>query len=343
MKKALLAFLLPYTLYLIPNTLLAQKGETEVRVLLRDGSSFSGKTVMGNIGLVTAYGKLDIPLPNVTSMDLGITPDKANENKIINLIKQMANSSADMRKSAYEELTRMGIGSVQIISNFIYSEKYVPAEFSDFTPEAALSELKASLNVDESISDKDVITIDGEYTMGGTYDFKKIDLKTEYGTLSLPKEKIKHIDVLYTPTGDGSERAFVLLGNKHISANVNGGWFKTGIMLRQGQKLSIYATGEITFASLSNNKYKPDGSISGTAAGGTDEGYEGDYGGSAAGSIYPTYGNVVYKIGESGTVMKAGAKFNGNAKGAGMLYLAVYETVYNATNTGSYSVKVMVK
>ena len=323
--------------------LFAQKGETEVRVLLRDGSSFSGKTVMGNITLVTSYGKLDIPLPNVTSMDLGITPDRSNEGKIINLIKQMANSSADMRKSAYEELSKMNIGAVKVISDFIYSDKYVAAEFTDFTPDAALSELKASLNIDESVSDKDVITIDGEYTMGGIYDFKKIDLKTEYGTLSLPKEKIKHIDVLYTPTGDGSEKAFVLLGNKHISANLNGGWFKTGIMLKQGQKLSIFATGEITFASLSNNKYKPDGSLSGTAAGVTDEGYEGDYAGGNTASAYPTYGNVVYKIGESGTMMKAGAKFNGTSKGAGMLYLAVYETVYNATNTGSYSVKVMAK
>ena len=168
-----------------------------MRVLLRDGSSFSGKTVMGNVSLVTSYGKLDIPLLSVTALDLGITPDRSNETKIRNLIKQLGNSSADMRKSAYEELTKMSIGSIQVINDFIYSDKYVAAEYTDYTPEGALSELKSSLNVDESVSDKDVITIDGQYTMGGIYDFKKIDLKTDYGTLSLPKEKIKHIDVLY--------------------------------------------------------------------------------------------------------------------------------------------------
>ena len=318
------------------------KNETEVRVALRDGSSFSGKTLMGNVSLVTDYGKLEIPLQNVTSLDLGITPDKSNETKIINLIKQMGNSDENMRKSAYEELSKMNIGSVQIISDFIYSEKYQPAEFTDYTPEGALNELKAALSVDESISDKDIVTIDGQYTMGGTYDFKKIDLKTEYGMLSLPKEKIKHIDVLYTPTGDGSDRNFVLLGSKHISSNGNGGWFKTGIMMKQGQKLNISASGEITFASLSNQKYKPDGKISGAATT-TDVDYgEGDYNYGSS-STYPTYGNVVYKLGETGTVMKAGAKFNGAVQGSGMLFLSIYETVYNASNTGSYSVKVSVK
>jgi len=318
----------------------SQNNQTEIRVNLRDGSTFSGKTVMGNISFVTDYGKLDIPLQNVSSLDLGITRDKSNETKIINLIKQMGNSDENMRKSAYEELTKMSIGSIQVISDFIYSEKYQPAEFTDYTPEGALNDLKATYSIDESVSDKDIVTIDGQYTMGGTYDFKKIELKTEYGMLSLPKEKIQHIDVLYTPSGDGSDKNFILLGSKHISSNNSGGWLKTGIMMKQGQKLIISATGEITFASLSNNKYKPDGKIVGSAAT-TDYDYgEGDYGST---STYPTYGNVVYKIGDNGTAMKAGAKFNGTVQGSGMLFLSVYETVYNASNTGSYSVKVSVK
>jgi hypothetical protein len=312
-----------------------------VRVNLRDGSSFTGKTQMGNVTLVTDYGKLDIPLQNVSSLDLGITPEKSGETKIINLIKQMGNSDENMRKSAYEELTRMSIGSIAVISDFIYSEKYVPAEFTDYTPEAALNDLKTAFNVDETISDKDMVTIDGQYTMGGRYDFKKIDLKTEYGMLSLPKEKIQHIDVLYSPTGDGSDRNFVLMGSKHISANASGGWLKTGIMIKQGQKLNISATGEISFASLSGNKYKPDGKIAGGAATADYDYGESDY--NTGASTYPTYGNVVYKIGETGTVMKAGAKFSGPVQGSGMLYLSVYETVYNAGNTGSYSVKVSVK
>ncbi len=326
--------------FLFIGVITKSQNQTEVRVTLRDGSSFTGKTMLGNISLVTDYGKLEIPLQNVTSLDLGISTDKSNETKIINLIKQLSNSDENMRKSAYEELSKMNAGAIGVISNFIYSEKYQPAEFNDYTPEGALNELKSANGIDETVSDKDIVTIDGQFTMGGRYDFKKIDLKTDYGMLSLPKEKIKHIDVLYTPSadGDGSDRNFILLGSKHISANANGGWLKTGIMLRQGQKINIMASGEISFASLSNNKYKPDGKVAGSAAADYDYG-EGEYGS----STYPTYGNVVYKIGESGTVTRAGAKYNGSAQSSGMLYLSVYETVYNASNTGSYSVKVSVK
>ena len=338
MKKAILSY---FFLTVLSLGLFAQSKETEVRVSLRDGSSFSGKTLMGTVVLETDFGKLSIPLQSVTALDLGITPDKSSEPKIINLIKQMGNSDEALRKSAYEELTKMSIGCIQIISDFIYSDKYVPAEYTDYTPEAALNDLKASHHIDDSFSNKDIVTIDGIYTMGGTYDFKKMDLKTDYGTLSLPKEKIKHIDVLYTPSGDGSDRNFVLLGSKHISSNANGGWLKTGIMIKQGQKLVISATGEITFASLSNNKYKPDGKISGGVGTGEDYG-EGEYNLSGT-TTYPTYGNVVYRIGETGTAMKAGAKFNGTVQGSGMLYISVYETVYNAGNTGSYNVKVAVK
>lgn len=316
--------------------------ETEIRVNLRDGSTFTGKTVMGNVSFVTAYGKLEIPLQSVTALELGIQADKASEPKIINLIKQMGNSDETMRKSAYDELVKMSIGAIQVISDFIYSEKYVPAEYTDYTPEAALNELKSLHGADESVSDKDVITIDGMYTMGGTYDFKKIELKTEYGTLTLPKEKIRHIDVLYTPSGDGSEKNFVLLGSKHISSNTNGGWLKTGIMVKQGQKINISATGEVTFASLSNNKYKPDGKIAGSTTSTEYDYGEGDYGYGTS-SAYPVYGNVVFKIGEGGTAQKAGAKFNGSANASGMLYIAIYETVYNASNTGSYNVRVGVK
>jgi hypothetical protein len=314
------------------------QNDVELRLTLRDGNVMSGTSKMTSVTLTTAYGKLEIPIRNVTALDLGISADKSMNDKAANLIKQLSNSSEEMRKNAYDELVKMDIKAIPAISEFLYSPKYEPSTYTDYTADAALNELESKFNVDGALSDKDVVSIDYEYSMGGNYDFAKIDLKTEYGTLSIPKEKIRHIDVLYSGGGENGEMTFKLLGSKHISSNTGGGWLKTGIMLKQGQKLSIIASGEVTFASLSGSKYKPDGSISGATAG--IDTYEGDY---SAGT-YPTYGNVVYKIGESSTVvMKAGAKFNGTASSSGMLYLSIYETVYNASNSGSYTVKISVK
>ncbi|MFL5763152.1 MAG: hypothetical protein ACJ77K_04360 [Bacteroidia bacterium] len=314
------------------------QNDVELRLTLRDGNVMSGTSKMSNVTLTTAYGKLEIPIRNVTALDLGITSDKAMGDKVANLVKQLDNSDEKIRKNAYDELVKMDIKAVPALSDFLSSAKYEPSAYTDYTADAALGELESKFNMEGSFSDKDVVSIDFEYTMGGNYDFVKIDLKTEYGTLSIPKEKIRHIDVLYTGDSESGDMTFKLLGSKHISSNTSGGWLKTGIMLKQGQKFSITANGEITFASLSGSKYKPDGSVSGTTA--AVDSYEGDYG---AGT-YPTYGNVVYKIGENSTaVLKAGAKFNGTAATSGMLYISVYETVYNAGNSGSYTVKISLK
>ncbi|MBN8696301.1 MAG: hypothetical protein J0L87_07205 [Bacteroidetes bacterium] len=315
------------------------QSDVELKLTMRDGNVMSGTSKIASVSLVTDYGKLEIPIKNVTALDLGISTDKATIDKVNGLIKQLSNSNEQMRKSAYDELIKMDIKAIPAINDIVYSSKYEPSSFSDYTADAALLELQSKFNVTDGFSSKDVISIDYEYSMGGKYEFTKIDLKTEYGTLSIPKEKIKHIDVMYSGDGENGDFTFKLLATKHISSNTNGGWLKTGIMVKNGQKISITASGEVTFASLSGSKYKPDGTIVGSTT--ATESYEGDYN---YGTTYPTYGNVVYKIGESSTqVLKAGAKFNGNAQASGMLYISIYETVYNAANTGSYTVKISVK
>jgi len=316
------------------------QNDVELKLTLRDGNVVSGTSKISSVSLATAYGKLEVPIKNVTALDLGVVSDKATNDKVGNLIKQLSNSNEQMRKTAYDELVKMDIKGIAAITDFIYSSKYEPSTYTDYTADGAMAELQSKFNVLDNISDKDVVSIDYEYSMGGIYEFAKIDLKTEYGTLSIPKEKIKHIDVMYTGDSGSGDMTFKLLATKHISSNTSGGFLKTGIMLKQGQKFNITASGEVTFASLSGSKYKPDGSIAGTTTAPIAD-YEGDYG---AGSTYPAYGNVVYKIGETSTqVLKAGAKLNGVAASSGMLYISIYETVYNASNTGSYTVKISLK
>jgi hypothetical protein len=327
--------------FILSAWVLCAQGDVELKLTLRDGNVVSGTSKLGTMVLITDYGKLEIPVKNVTSLDIGISVNKAGSDKINNLLKQLSNTKEELRKSAYEELMGFDINTIPAISEFINNSKYEPSTFTDYTPESVLSELQSKYNVTDGYSSKDIIAIDYEYSMGGIYDFVKIDLKTEYGTLSIPKEKIKRIDVMYSGEGESGEMTFKLLGTKHISANLNGGWLKTGIIVKAGQKLNINANGEVTFASLSGSKYKPDGSVAGVATNTLGTDYSGDY---SSGLTYPTYGNVVFKIGENSTqVLKAGAKYIGTAPSQGMLYLSIYETVYNAANAGSYTVKVSVK
>lgn len=335
MKKIILPVL---TLCALAFGVTAQdKKDPELRITLRTGDVHTGTVKIAKIGLTTDYGKLDIPIKNVTSIDIGLTYDKATGDKVISLVKQMNNSSEEMRSAAYKELTGMGISAVPAISHFIYSQKYVPGTYTDYTPEGALSDLKTTHNVDDDFTTKDIVSIDYTYTMGGSIDVKMFEISGKYGMQKIPKEDIRQIEVLYTP-GDGGDMVFTLFASKNISSNQNGGWLKTGITVKSGQKLSIMATGQVVLESLSGNKYGPDGKVIGSSSDEevTDGEYDYEY-------SYPQYGQVVYKIGEYGTATKAGAKFNGTVSSSGMLYISIYETIYNASNTGSYTVKIMLK
>ncbi len=324
---------------------LAQQKPVELKLNLLDGNVITGTSSMGDVELMTAYGKLTIPVANVSTIKVGIGKDKAIYDKAMSQLKILNTSTnEDTRKGAYADVLKLGVKAIAAVNDFSSDPKNIDENSTyvgEYTVDGLLSELHSANNIDDNADVDDIVTIDGSYTMGGTFNFAKMDIKTEYGNLSIPKEKIKTVEVsVINPPGSG-DYTFKLLGSKNISGNQNGGWLKTGIILKQGQKFTITASGEVTLASLSNQKYKPDGSY--TATNGTN--YPAAAGGDYEGSVtYAAYGNVVYHIGDASVeTNKAGAKFTGIAKTSGILYISIYETVFNAANTGSYTVKVMNK
>ncbi|HNW98021.1 MAG TPA: hypothetical protein PKK00_06390 [Bacteroidales bacterium] len=327
MKKTLFVLIAIF----ISLSTFAQKEKIELKLTLRDGNVVSGTSAsISTVSLNTDWGKLEIPIKDVSSLEFGINPDVANKSKIINMVKAMNVADETKRQAAYDELVKMDIGAIPIIDEYIYSNEYTTSEYTDYTAEAAVSEMKSTYGVDEGYNAKDIVTINYEYNIGGIFSIKAITLKTEYGDLNIPKEKIKEAEVTYYNMENG-DKSFKILANKHISGNENGGWLNTGIKVKSGQKINITSSGEIVLESLSGNKYTPDGSSSA------------DYEDYNTESTYPSYGNLVYKIGEDGTMIKAGSKYFGTAKESGTIFLSIYETVYNSSNTGFFTAKVSVK
>lgn len=311
------------------------QGKTEFTVTLKDGNIVTGTTKVSNIVLTTSYGKLDVPIQNVTSIELGVHADNTQKANITDLAKQLLNSNEEMRGKAYASLVELPLGAIPVLENIILEGTYEPSNFSDYTLSNALSELKAVHGVINNYKTNDVVKIDYEYNMGGVYSFSAIELKTEYGTLTIPRDKIQKIDVSYFDDNNNGSKSFKLMASTHISSNTNGGWLKTGILVKPGQSIKISATGEITLASLSGNSYKPDGSTKSATSDSFIDGY--------GTSNYPSYGNVVYKISETGASTKVGANYHGKASQSGMLYISIHETVYNPSNSGFYTVNLLVK
>jgi hypothetical protein len=308
-----------------------QKGKVELKLTLRDGNVISGTSEsISTVTLSTDWGKLEIPIKDVSSLEFGITADASNKSKIINLVTQMNDAAEEKRQAAYDELVKLEIGAIPVLNDYIYGNDYTSSEYTDYTPEGALEDLKSTYGVEDGFNDKDIVMINYEYTIGGTFSIKTLNLKTEYGDLNVPKDKIQEVEVTYYDSESG-DKSFKVLANKHISGNDNGGWLNTGIKVKNGQKINITASGEVVLESLSGNKYTPDGN---SESSDYDYGYESDY---------PSYGNLVYKIGEYGEMIKAGSKYNGTAGESGNIFLSIYETVYNSANTGFFTVKVTVK
>lgn len=304
---------------------LAQKGEAEIKVFLRDGSVFNGTVKSTPIEVTTKYGKLQIPFADISEITLGIIPDAKNKTKIEFQLNELQNENETTRQNAYDELIKISINELYIVEEFVYSEKYQPGEIFTFTAESLFSELKQQFNISEGITSSDLISFGEAFQIGGTTTLQNFDLKTTYGALSIPRTKIEKIQVIYVPgESDNNSRNIILQANKHISGNAAGGWLNTGIQVKKGQKIQISANGQIILASLSNAKYGPNGPVSTTY----NEGV----------STYTQYGQLVYKIGDTGTMINAGAKYNGIAQQTGTLFLSIYETVYNQANTGSYTV-----
>jgi hypothetical protein len=330
MKKKLFALSL---LAVLSVSLFAQnKGVVEFKLSLRDGSVISGTTSITSVDLITDYGKLVFPMKNLSSITFGIQPDKANKEKYRKQLNELNNPSENDRKKAFADISNSGISAIPVLEELLLDSAYVPSIFPEYIGENALSELKLKYNIVDAYTADDIITIDNLYKMGGICSVKNVSLKTEYGTLEIPKDKIKTIDVFYQSDSQ-NEVNYVLLASKHISGNTAGGYLKTGIYVKAGQKINITATGEITLASLSNAKYKPEGAV-------TSANYDYDGGDYSYASTYPTYGNVIFKVGENGQMIKAGSNYKGVMTISGYIYLSIYETVYNAANTGSYNVKI---
>lgn len=92
MKKTLFILVL-----LISSTVFAQS-KTEFTLTLKDGNIVTGTTKVAKVLLETDYGKLDVPIKNVSSITLGIHPDNSLKNTIVNLAKQLQSTVEEERK-----------------------------------------------------------------------------------------------------------------------------------------------------------------------------------------------------------------------------------------------------
>lgn len=304
--------------------------QINIQAQLRNGNIISGQSNIERFDFTTAYGNLDIPINDVTKIQFGIISNQEVKQKVDALVDLIQTATEKEKKRAYESLVNAEIGAIAILETYKENDENTGG---DFSIQSAYDELKSRYEINDFITE-DIITVKNEFNFPGEINFSELVLNTEFGILTIPRNKINYIEIELEHSGENSTHKFVLDASKNIPINPSGGWLKTGIKLSKNQAITIEAKGEIVLASLSNQPHKPNGSylpVGSSWIGGNDDP-----------NAAPIFGNVIYKIGNDHVSYKVGAKLQTKAYASGYLYLSIFETVFNPENKGEYQVIVKV-
>jgi hypothetical protein len=326
MKKAIRLFLL-FVLAQPCMHAIAQNERPVFTLKLRNGDAITGVADISSIALKTSYGDLAFPIKEVSAITLGINTFGVDKTQVMDYLNTIQNGALNDAAIAFDRVIRMEIGAIPYVKEYMESPAYKKKEGSDVSVELAYDVMLSRHNLTKAFRTKDVLQTNGATAIEGSYEFESLALETDYGRISVNRSKISSISVIFKEVNNANTGNFKLYANQNIAGNTNGGWANTGILVRKDQSIRMTASGQVNIASLSNNAYTPDGGVNGTPGPKSGE---------------PSYGCLVYKIGEAGQMMKAGDNYSGKANGTGIIYVSIFESVFNAANTGSYAVKVTV-
>ncbi|HNE49974.1 MAG TPA: hypothetical protein PKM51_01285 [Chitinophagales bacterium] len=309
-------------------------GNIDVTVHLKNGDVITGKSTLAKVAVNTPYGALSIPTAQISTIKFGIFSDHTKDGAVLpDLSKLQTLTNIADAKTVYERLLAYGSPILSTVITYTQNPFYKMSDRENYTIEQLIDELSAKANLTADKTINDAVSFDNNNYIEGSVAFTDIQMQTEYGSLTFKREKIESMDISPSDeTALSTDGSYKLKANYHISGNTdNKGWLNTGVKVKPGDKFNITATGKIVLKSLSGGVFSPDGFVSGTK----DNAYTDD--------MSPKYGAVVYRIGQFGDAITAGSKFEGTANTEGTIYVSIYETVFDKTNTGFYTIKVTKK
>ena len=294
---------------------------------LKNGDIITGTTEITQILFKTSYGNLNIPVGDVNSIKVGLQNSNFDKGRLLDLLDKLDNGNSKERDNAFDEIIKMNEGAIPFIKSYLQSSN--KQNNNELSVQVLYEVMLAKYNVSKNYNLYDELLYNSKNTVEGTYDFEHIVLETSYGRIKIARTNIEQIDIKIKPKeGFSKDNTFKVFANRYISGNKEEGWLNTGILVKKGEEISINADGQVSLASLSGNKYTPDGGLNG-APGPTDKKI--------------TYGNLVFKISQNGTIKKAGDKIIYTADRTGIIFLSIHESVFNSANAGYYNANVRVK
>lgn len=324
MKNLFLAFL---AVFFVQSTL-AQTENIVFTLHLKNGDIISGNSEILQIDLKTSYGNLSIPIGDVQTINVGLQNSNFDKSRLLDLLDKLDFGGNNERENAFDEIVKMNEGAIPFIKSYLKNSKN-SGNSSELSVGVLYDVMLAKYNVSRNFSLYDEVIFNEKNTVEGTWTFQDIMLETSYGRIKVARKNIESIDVkIMAPEGFSKDNSFKVFANRYVIGNQEEGWLNTEILVKKGETITITADGTISLASLSGNKYTPDGGVNGSP-GPTDKKLN--------------YGNLVFKISQNGDAIKAGDNIKFTADRTGIIFISIYETVFNSANSGFYNANVRVK
>jgi hypothetical protein len=288
---------------------------------LRDASKITGHPRLEVLDVETHYGPLKIPMDQIVRVRFARRLAPELRERIQKHIEELGDEDFDKREAAMEALRQVGIGAVEPLRKAAKSSN----EETKNRAEILLGELDQKAAETRaggedglpalSGADDEIMTV--RMTVRGTIPVSEFLIASRYGDLKVATADLSGI--LFRSTGP-------TVNKLDVAANVQppGNWLDSRLELEKGQKLKIDATGQITVRNYSIVS-GPDGNR--------------DWGGTSFNN-FPMLA-LVGKVGKKGQPFLIGSSYNGKAKAAGRLYLAVVSfSPYPSGASGSYKATV---
>jgi hypothetical protein len=297
-----------------------------IRIHLMDGSTIAGKLSLDSIEVTTAYGTLSVPVTAIKSFTPGLVSHPEEAEDIARLIEELAGPNYNQREAAQKALVKLGPsvrGELARYADDADAErrsriKTILEEFDDIEEEAA----ESGAATEVLVSQDTVVT--AEFTIVGRIVPQSFAIESQYGTLSVELGDIRRGE-REAPRQDIART--VRVGGSNIASL---SMLNSSVRIERGDRVVIAAEGTLTMTPWGNEAQStPDGAP--------------NFGWFQPGQI--PNGALVYRIGPSGQILKAGSRLTFTAERAGTLHLGIGMDGNFAKNNfpGEYRVKVRVE
>lgn len=291
----------------------------KVKVVMGDGSIFYGVMNSKKISIDTDFGKLTVPVTEINKLTVGNKRRGKVKDFIVGKLKELAGTlNEDQREKLMKDVQDVGFAGIPLLEDIALTNEDQSSAIEDI-----ISGIEIPDYVDQDLLNyEDDRIIAGESSIAGAVKNDSLSVNSSLGTVNLNISKIYSITFYQTgKKGNAIVKTIKLPANKYIAAKEQ---LKTKIFINKGDRVKIKATGSIVLASLSNKTFYPKG-----------DNYSGSWQG------FP-FGALCGRIGDSNPWFLIGDMYKGVSQYKGYLWLTISETLFNASNTGEYKIRVEV-